>query len=96
LESARTFVYRVLDICGQTSAQSLGQGRIHKLAAAALFQAAQAGTFVMDEAVQIHGGIGYMRDSEINRLYRTARLMEIGAGSREIRKLIIAAELLRT
>jgi isovaleryl-CoA dehydrogenase len=96
LESARTFVYRVLDICGQTSAQSLGQGRIHKLAAAALFQAARAATFVMDEAVQIHGGIGYMRDSEINRLYRTARLMEIGAGSREIRKLIIAAELLRT
>jgi isovaleryl-CoA dehydrogenase len=93
LESARTFVYRVLDICSQTSGQSLGRGRIHKLAAAALFQAARAGTFVMDEAVQIHGGLGYMRDSEVNRLYRTTKVMEIGAGSQEIRKLIIAGSL---
>jgi isovaleryl-CoA dehydrogenase len=93
LESARTFVYRVLDICAQTSGASFGRGRIHKLAAAALFQAARAGTLVMDEAVQIHGGLGYMRDSEVNRLYRTTKVMEIGAGSQEIRKLIIAGSL---
>ena len=94
LESARTFVYRVLDICNSTSGQSLGRGRIHKLAAAALFEAARAGKFVMDEAVQIHGGLGYMRDSEVNRLYRTTKVMEIAAGSQEIRKLIIAGNLL--
>jgi isovaleryl-CoA dehydrogenase len=94
LESARTFVYRVLDICNHTSGQSLGRGRVHKLAAAALFEAARAGKFVMDEAVQIHGGLGYMRDSEVNRLYRTTKVMEIAAGSQEIRKLIIAGNLL--
>jgi len=94
LESARTFVYRVLDICNNTSGQSLGRGRIHKLAAAALFEAARAGKFVMDEAVQIHGGLGYMRDTEVNRLYRTTKVMEIAAGSQEIRKLIIAGNLL--
>jgi isovaleryl-CoA dehydrogenase len=94
LETARTFVYRVLDVCNNTSSTNLGRGVIHKMAAAALFQAARAGKFVMDEAVQIHGGLGYMRDTEVNRLYRTTKVMEIAAGSQEIRKLIIAGDLL--
>ena len=94
LETARTFVYRVLDICNNVSGTDLGRGAVHKMAAAALFEAARAGKFVMDEAVQIHGGLGYMRDSEVNRLYRTTKVMEIAAGSQEIRKLIIAGNLL--
>ncbi|MBX3529402.1 MAG: acyl-CoA dehydrogenase family protein [Rhizobiaceae bacterium] len=95
LEAARTLVYRVLDICSSTAESDLGRGRVHRLAAAALFKAAQTGKFVMDEAVQIHGGSGYMRDTEINRLYRTTKVMEIAAGSQEIRRLIIAADLLK-
>jgi len=95
LETARTFVYRVLDICANATEEDLGRGNIHKLAAAALFNAAKAGKFIMDEAVQIHGGLGYMRDSEINRLYRTSKVMEIAAGSQEIRRIIIAGELLK-
>lgn len=96
LESARTLVYRVLDACNNVQKGDLGRGRIHRLAAAALFEAARAGKFVMDEAVQIHGGSGYMRDTEINRLYRTTKVMEIAAGSQEIRRLIIAGDLLRS
>lgn len=65
------------------------------LSAAAIHEAARAGSFVMDEAAQIHGGLSYMRDTEINRLYRTAKVMEIAAGTQEIRKLIVADELLR-
>lgn len=49
---------------------------------------------VLDEAVHIHGGSGYMRDTEINRLYRTGRVLEVGAGTQEVRELIIAGELL--
>lgn len=94
LETARTFVYRVLDICNNVTGTDLGRGAVHRMAAAALFEAARAGKFVMDEAVQIHGGLGYMRDSEVNRLYRTTKVMEIAAGSQEIRKLIIAGNLL--
>jgi isovaleryl-CoA dehydrogenase len=44
--------------------------------------------------VQIHGGNGYIWESEINRLYRAIKLLEIGAGTSEIRRLIIAHELL--
>ena len=50
---------------------------------------------MLDKAVQIHGGSGYMRDTEVNRLYRTGRVLEVGAGTQEVRKLIIAGELLK-
>lgn len=94
LETARTFLHRVLTECETVPHEAAGRGEIHKLSAAALFQAARAGSFVLDEALQIHGGYGYMRDTEINRLYRTGKAMEIAAGTQEIRKLIIARELL--
>jgi len=66
-----------------------GRGEIHKLTAAA------ATSFVLDKAVQIHGGAGFMRDTEVNRLYRTGRVLEVGAGTQEVRKLIISGELLK-
>ena len=52
-------------------------------------------TRVVSDAVQIFGGAGYMRESEVNRLYRASKLLEIGAGTSEVRKLIIAGELLK-
>jgi isovaleryl-CoA dehydrogenase len=51
---------------------------------------------VVSEAVQIHGGSGYIWEAEINRLYRAIKLLEIGAGTTEIRKLIISRELLNS
>ena len=45
-------------------------------------------------ALQVHGGAGYIWETEINRLYRAGKLWEIGAGTTEIRQLIIARELL--
>jgi len=94
LEAARALVYRVLNACNALERGQGGRGEIHKLSAAAVFAAAKACTFCCTEAVQIFGGSGYMRDTEINRLYRTAKLNEIGAGTQEIRKLIIAREMI--
>jgi acyl-CoA dehydrogenase len=45
---------------------------------------------VVSEAVQIHGGYGYMRESLVERLYRDARLYPIGGGTREIMNEIIS------
>ena len=45
---------------------------------------------VVDEAVQIHGGMGYMRETTVERLYRDARLYSIGGGTREIMNEIIS------
>ncbi|MCP4752069.1 MAG: hypothetical protein GY866_14330 [Proteobacteria bacterium] len=46
-------------------------------------------------SLQIHCGYGYMNEYPINRLYRDAKLYEIGAGTSEIRRLVIADELLK-
>lgn len=49
---------------------------------------------VVHEAVQIHGGLGYMRESEVERHYRDIRIMGIGGGTNEIMNEIIAARIL--
>ena len=46
------------------------------------------------DAIQVHGGNGYTRDYPVERLARDAKLLEIGAGTSEIRRLLIARELL--
>jgi isovaleryl-CoA dehydrogenase len=62
--------------------------------AAALTYASEASTRAALEAIQIHGGYGYMRDLPFERLARDAKLLEIGAGTSEIRRLIVARDLL--
>jgi isovaleryl-CoA dehydrogenase len=65
-----------------------------RASAAALTYASEASTRAALEAVQIHGGYGYMRDLPLERLARDAKLLEIGAGTSEIRRLLVARELL--
>jgi acyl-CoA dehydrogenase len=56
--------------------------------------AAEACDFVVDAAVQLHGGTGYLRESEVERHYRDARIMRIGGGTTEIMNEIIAKVML--
>ena len=55
--------------------------------------ATDACSFVVNEAVQIHGGLGCMRESEVERHYRDARILAIGGGTREIMNEVIADRL---
>ena len=66
-----------------------------KEASMAKLFASEAANWVTDKAIQIHGGIGYCRDVPVERMHRDAKLMEIGEGTSEIQRLIIARELLR-
>jgi acyl-CoA dehydrogenase len=50
---------------------------------------------VADMAVQIHGGMGYMKDFPVERFYRDLRLTRIYEGTSEIQKLVIARELMK-
>ena len=95
VEAMKAFCYRTLAQANDLAEGDGGRGEIHKVTAAALMFAAEGCSRVINEAVQIFGGAGYMRETEVNRLYRASKLLEIGAGTTEIRKLIIAGELLR-
>lgn len=95
LEAARSLVYRTLMACKDLERGGGGRGDIHKLCAASVMTAASMAIRVADRAVQIHGGSGYMWETEVNRAYRNVRVGTIGAGTQEIRKIIIAEELLR-
>jgi isovaleryl-CoA dehydrogenase len=94
VESMRLFTYQTLRAANVMGEDDGGRGEIHKLTAASVMYTADTMNQVLSEAVQIHGGTGYIWESEINRLYRAIKLLEIGAGTTEVRKMIIAKELL--
>ncbi len=91
IEAARWLVYRTAAVA-ESAAHGLGP-RVNKEAAAAILFAAEMCTRVADQAVQIHGGYGYMNETRVSRYLRDAKLLEIGAGTSEIRRLLIGREL---
>ncbi len=64
-----------------------------KEAAMAKLKASRVATSVVSEAVQIFGGAGYMLESDVARFYCDAKVLEIGEGTNEIQRLVIAREL---
>jgi len=95
IEAARLLSYRALLACNALEQGGGGRGDLHKLCAAALLKAGRLHVECTEMAVQIHGGMGFMWETEVNRHYRNAKISEIGAGTREIRRIIIATELLK-
>ncbi len=95
IEAARTFAYRALAACDAMARGEGGRGEIHKLCAATVLFGAEMIGSVTDKAVQIHGGSGFVWETEVNRHYRNAKIASIGGGTSEVRRLIIAEELFR-
>jgi isovaleryl-CoA dehydrogenase len=87
LQASRLLLYQALSSVG-------GDKRSHRASATALTFASESSTRVALDAIQVFGGYGYMRDLPIERLARDAKLLEIGAGTSEIRRLLVARELL--
>ncbi len=86
LQSARAYSYRV--------ATAIDEGRpSRKDAAACLLYASECGVLVALEAIQSLGGNGYINDYPTGRLLRDAKLYDIGAGTSEIRRMLIGREL---
>ncbi len=87
IHAARLMVY--------DAAWKLDQGRRPSLEAAMvkLYASEMAGR-VADRVLQIHGGMGYMKDSPVERAYRDARILRIYEGTSEVQRMIIAEELL--
>ncbi|MBW2497816.1 MAG: acyl-CoA dehydrogenase family protein [Deltaproteobacteria bacterium] len=95
VDTMRVFNYATLAALNDLPPGEGGRGEVHRLSAASVMYCADSLNRVLDHAAQIHGGVAYIWETEINRLYRGIKLLEIGAGTTEVRKLIIAQELLR-
>lgn len=88
IEASRLLVYHAAAL------RDAGKEFAKEASMAKLF-ASETGNWVTDKAIQIHGGIGYCRDVPVERLHRDAKLMEIGEGTSEIQKIVIAREILK-
>ncbi|MCE4514464.1 isovaleryl-CoA dehydrogenase [Xanthomonas hortorum] len=86
LNACRAYVYAVARACdaGQTTRQD---------AAGAILYAAEKATWLTGQAIQVLGGNGYINDYPTGRLWRDAKLYEIGAGTSEIRRMLIGRAL---
>ena len=86
MNAARSYVYTVAKACdrGETT---------RKDAAGAILYAAELATKMALDAIQILGGNGYINEYATGRLLRDAKLYEIGAGTSEIRRMLIGREL---
>jgi isovaleryl-CoA dehydrogenase len=87
MNTARAYVYEVAKACdkGQVTRQD---------AAATVLYASEQAMVQAHQAVQALGGAGFLNDSVVSRLFRDAKLMEIGAGTSEIRRMLIGREIM--
>ncbi|MCL4412512.1 MAG: acyl-CoA dehydrogenase family protein [Candidatus Thermoplasmatota archaeon] len=88
LEAARLLAYKAASLVGETISDP-------SYAAASIMMASETATQIAKEALQIFGGYGYTEDYPLERYLRDAILYEIGAGTTEIRKIVIAKALLK-
>ena len=91
LQAARSFAYTVaknLDLLGTDHVR-----QVRKDCASVILWCAEKATWMAGEGVQIFGGNGYINDYPLGRLWRDAKLYEIGAGTSEIRRMLIGREL---
>ena len=91
LQAGRSFAYTVaknLDMLGQDHVR-----QVRKDCASVILWTAEKATWMAGEGVQIYGGNGYINEYPLGRLWRDAKLYEIGAGTSEIRRMLIGREL---
>jgi isovaleryl-CoA dehydrogenase len=86
LSASRAYVYAVAQACDKG-------GNVRKDAAGAILYAAEKATWMALQAIQTLGGTGYINELPTGRLLRDAKLYEIGAGTSEIRRMLIGREL---
>ena len=91
LQAGRAFCYTVgknLDMLGSEHVR-----QVRKDCASVILWCAEKATWMAGEGIQIYGGNGYINDYPLGRLWRDAKLYEIGAGTSEIRRMLIGREL---
>ncbi|MDY7577424.1 isovaleryl-CoA dehydrogenase [Herbaspirillum sp. RTI4] len=90
--ACKSYVYAVGQACERATAPGAARA-LRKDAAGAILYAAEKATWMAGEAIQALGGNGYINEYAVGRLWRDAKLYEIGAGTSEIRRMLIGREL---
>ena len=88
--AAKSMLYRV---CWQAARGGIDRKELHATASAVKLVCSETAGRVIDKAVQIHGGRGYMREQPVERLYRELRVDRIWEGTSEIQRMVIGNEL---
>ncbi len=91
LQAARAFCYTVGKNLDQLGAEHVRQ--VRKDCASVILWCAEKATWMAGEGIQVFGGNGYINEYPLGRLWRDAKLYEIGAGTSEIRRMLIGREL---
>jgi isovaleryl-CoA dehydrogenase len=91
--ATRAYVYEVGKQCDRSREGKIDVRSLRKDAAGAILFSAEKATWMAGEAIQCLGGNGYINDYPTGRLWRDAKLYEIGAGTSEIRRMLIGREL---
>ncbi len=96
IEAARFLVWQAAHMrdTARDTTRDTGSSRLGAFASRAKLFAAEMANRVAYKAVQIHGSMGYSRESDVERMYRDARVLSIYEGTSEIQRMIIARDLL--
>ena len=88
IDAARLLTHKaaVLKDLGQPFLRTASQAKLH---------ASEVAVRASSKAIQIHGGYGYLKDSPVERFYRDAKLCEIGEGTSEVQRMVIARDVLK-
>jgi len=90
LMAAKSMLYR---ICWHAARGGADRKELHAMAAAVKLVCSETAGRIVDKAVQIHGGRGYMREQPVERLWRELRVDRIWEGTSEIQRMVIGNEL---
>jgi isovaleryl-CoA dehydrogenase len=93
MQACRAYVYEVGKQCDRSKEGKIDVRSLRKDAAGAILYSAEKATWMAGEAIQALGGNGYINEYPTGRLWRDAKLYEIGAGTSEIRRMLIGREL---
>jgi alkylation response protein AidB-like acyl-CoA dehydrogenase len=88
IEASKLLLYKAADLLMKGE-------RVNKLSAMAKYKASETAVAVSNDAVQVFGGYGYVKEYPVEKFYRDSKLCTIGEGTSEIQKLVISRELLK-
>jgi alkylation response protein AidB-like acyl-CoA dehydrogenase len=94
IDAARLLTYRAAWLADRAIVSGAAQARITRESSMAKLYAGEVAVRVANEAVQIHGGYGFIKDYPAEKFYRDVKLCTIGEGTSEIQRMVIARQLL--